>query len=89
MPSFFADDQLLINWGFLTAIYRYYVDGRTCTCEDFYDPYVLDYLLTQLDAANVTLAKVDPKSRRWLGETSSAWGGGAPGLSDRYVAGFM
>ena len=25
----------------------------------------------------------------WLGETGSCWGGGAPGLSDRYGAGFM
>jgi len=29
------------------------------------------------------------KAKVWLGETSSAWGGGAEGLSDRYVAGFM
>lgn len=25
----------------------------------------------------------------WMGETASAFGGGAPGLSDTYVAGFM
>ena len=25
----------------------------------------------------------------WMGETGSAWGGGAPGLSDKYVAGFL
>lgn len=34
-----------------------------------------------------------PYCIQWLefiaGETSSAWGGGAPGLSDRYVASFI
>ena len=57
--------------------------------KDFYSPYVLDYFLYDLNAANAILSKVDPGCSRWLGETSSAYGGGAPGLSDRYVAGFM
>ena len=69
--------------------YRYYVDGRTCTEKDFYSPDVLDYFLQELNVANAILSKVDPGCSRWLGETSSAYGGGAPGLSDRYVAGFM
>ena len=68
---------------------RYYVNGRTCSEEDFYDPEVLDYLLHELNAVNTILAKIDPGTPRWLGETGSAYGGGAPGLSDRYAAGFM
>uniref|UniRef100_A0A8C4S5T4 Heparanase n=1 Tax=Erpetoichthys calabaricus TaxID=27687 RepID=A0A8C4S5T4_ERPCA len=33
--------------------------------------------------------KIVPGKKVWLGETGSAFGGGAPGLSDTYVAGFM
>ena len=68
---------------------RYYLDGRTCTMKDFYNPDVLDKLLYELEEANYILDKLDPGTPRWLGETSSAYGGGARGLSDRYGAGFL
>ena len=32
---------------------------------------------------------VGPGTEIWITETGSAWGGGAPGLSDRYLAGFL
>ncbi|CAH3030151.1 unnamed protein product [Porites evermanni] len=69
--------------------HQYYLDGRTCTMKDFYNPDVLDKLLYELEEANDILDKLDPGTPRWLGETSSAYGGGAPGLSDRYGAGFL
>ena len=36
-----------------------------------------------------TVDLVSPGKKVWLGETSSAYGGGAVGLSDTFVAGFM
>lgn len=33
--------------------------------------------------------QVSPGKKVWLGETSSAYGGGAVGLSDTFAAGFM
>lgn len=65
------------------------MNGINCSEEDFYSPDVLDYLLHELNTLNYILQKEDPGVPRWLGETSSAYGGGAPGLSDRYVAGFL
>lgn len=73
----------------LFFLVRYYLDGRTCTMKDFYNPDVLDKLLYELEEANYILDKLDPGTPRWLGETSSAYGGGARGLSDRYGAGFL
>ena len=72
-----------------TLFLRYYVDGRSCSEGDFYNPRILDYLLHELNTVNYIMKKYDPGAPRWLGETSSAYGGGASGLSDRYVAGFM
>ena len=52
------------------------------------DPKLLDNLPTQINIATNT-AGHPPYGKFWLGETSSAYGGGAAGLSDRYLAGFM
>jgi len=51
---------------------------------------VLNSLNHQLSMLKDTVAAAGRKDNPlWLGETSSCWGGGAPDLSDRYVAGFM
>ena len=68
---------------------RYYIDGRTSTIEDFYNVQILDTMLDQLSELNHILATRSPGKKAWIGETSSAWGGGKPGASDRFVAGFM
>ncbi|XP_021350709.1 heparanase-like isoform X1 [Mizuhopecten yessoensis] len=71
------------------TFHHYYVDGKVATIEDFLSPYVLDGLAPEIITGNKIVAQYAPGKRVWLGETSSAWGGGATGLSDRYVAGFM
>uniref|UniRef100_A0A8C4QIF4 Heparanase n=1 Tax=Eptatretus burgeri TaxID=7764 RepID=A0A8C4QIF4_EPTBU len=69
--------------------HHYYVNGRTATLHDFLDPKLLDSLVIEIQDVAQVVQKVSPGSKVWLGETSSAWGGGAAGLSDSYVAGFM
>ncbi|XP_031452561.1 heparanase [Phasianus colchicus] len=69
--------------------HHYYVNGRSATREDFLSPDVLDSFATAVrDVLEIVEATV-PGKRVWLGETSSAYGGGAPQLSNTYVAGFM
>ena len=79
----------MLKINFPSFCYRYYVNGRTCSEKDFYNPEVLDYFLHEVSEANSILDGIKSGFSRWLGETSSAYGGGASGLSDRYVAGFM
>ncbi|NXC45627.1 HPSE Heparanase, partial [Penelope pileata] len=69
--------------------HHYYVNGRSATREDFLSPDVLDSFATAVrDVLEIVEATV-PGKKVWLGETSSAYGGGAPRLSNTYVAGFM
>lgn len=70
--------------------HQYYINGRTAVLENFTDPAILDALKTQIETVQ-KVVKHEKLSRKkvWLGETSSAWGGGAKGLSDSFVAGFM
>ena len=54
--------------------------------------YLADYELAMESVVEVEETVVESGVRGvplWLGETGSAWGGGAPGLSDTYLAGFM
>ncbi|XP_017569532.1 heparanase isoform X2 [Pygocentrus nattereri] len=69
--------------------HHYYVNGRDTSLEDFKDPEVLDRLAVKTNEVLETVHSVSPGKRVWLGETSSAYGGGALGLSDTFVAGFM
>uniref|UniRef100_A0A672NV19 Heparanase n=1 Tax=Sinocyclocheilus grahami TaxID=75366 RepID=A0A672NV19_SINGR len=69
--------------------HHYYVNGRDTSLEDFLDPEVLDTLATKNNEVLEIVESVSPRKKVWLGETSSAYGGGAVGLSDTFVAGFM
>ncbi|XP_054613566.1 heparanase [Dunckerocampus dactyliophorus] len=69
--------------------HHYYVNGRDTSLDDFLDPKVLDSLALQTKVIMKEVRRVSPGKPVWLGETSSAYGGGAAGLSDTFAAGFM
>uniref|UniRef100_A0A674CAX6 Heparanase n=1 Tax=Salmo trutta TaxID=8032 RepID=A0A674CAX6_SALTR len=69
--------------------HHYYVNGRDTSLEDFLDPEVLNTLALKTHEVMETIELTSPGKKVWLGETSSAYGGGAKGLSDTFVAGFM
>ncbi|NXC83329.1 HPSE Heparanase, partial [Cercotrichas coryphoeus] len=69
--------------------HHYYVNGRSATRGDFLSPEVLDTFATAVYEVLEIVGQTVPDKKVWLGETSSAYGGGAPRLSNTYVAGFM
>ncbi|NXY14256.1 HPSE Heparanase, partial [Atrichornis clamosus] len=69
--------------------HHYYVNGRSATRGDFLSPEVLDTFATAIYEVLEIVGRTVPDKKVWLGETSSAYGGGAPRLSNTYVAGFM
>ncbi|XP_033119438.1 heparanase-like [Anneissia japonica] len=69
--------------------HQYYMDSRNATEDDFLDPDLLDDLITQIQSIKGIVYKYKLGSKIWLGETSSAYGSGADGLSNAYVSGFM
>ncbi|CAB1425353.1 unnamed protein product [Pleuronectes platessa] len=69
--------------------HHYYVNGRDTSLEDFLDPEILDTLKLKTKEVLQKVQMASPGKGVWLGETSSAYGGGAVGLSDAFAAGFM
>ncbi len=58
--------------------------------DNFTNSTVLDFFLHEALSVIHTIKEAGYSGTRlWLGETGSAWGGGAEHLSDTYVAGFM
>ncbi|CAL4121240.1 unnamed protein product, partial [Meganyctiphanes norvegica] len=53
-------DVDVISW------HQYYMDGRTCTVEDFMDPNLMDVLINQLDAMVVVRDELAPGKPIWL-----------------------
>ncbi|XP_078483608.1 heparanase-like, partial [Ciona intestinalis] len=70
------------------TVHQYDLNGRTATLNDFTNPDTLNGLVNQLQQIIDVRAQWAPGKPIWLGETASAFGGGAKGLSDSYVDGF-
>ena len=69
--------------------FSYYDNGRLAKLNDYLSPHVLDTLKLNVDAVrNIAREHGYTDTPLWLGETGPSYGGGAKGLSDRYVAGF-
>ncbi|KAK7830990.1 hypothetical protein U0070_018534 [Myodes glareolus] len=69
--------------------HHYYLNGRIATKEDFLSSDVLDTFILSVQKILKVTKKMRPGKKVWLGETSSAYGGGAPALSDTFAAGFL
>ncbi|XP_076720605.1 heparanase isoform X1 [Callospermophilus lateralis] len=69
--------------------HHYYLNGRIATEEDFLNPDVLDTFILSVQKIFQVVKETRPSKKVWLGETSSAYGGGAPLLSNTFAAGFM
>ncbi|XP_037385916.1 heparanase isoform X1 [Talpa occidentalis] len=69
--------------------HHYYLNGRIATKEDFLNPDVLDSFISSVQQILQVVEEIRPHKKVWLGETSSAYGGGAPLLSNTFAAGFM
>ncbi|XP_043266874.1 heparanase-like isoform X2 [Venturia canescens] len=69
--------------------HQYYLNGRQAHVKDFINPSTFKYLAMQIEGINTMIKSTGQKIKMWLSETSTAYGGGAPELSDRFVAGFL
>eukprot|EP00051_Salpingoeca_urceolata_P035820 m.31504 g.31504 ORF g.31504 m.31504 type:complete len:507 (-) comp9765_c0_seq1:210-1730(-) len=71
--------------------YHMYSLGSAISLHDtapFFDPEALDKSATGASAISTTVANVVPDVDVWAGETAAANGGGACGITNRYVDGF-
>lgn len=74
----------IISW------HQYYFNGRTANQSNFLDPVIFDILKWQIDVVKFIQKKTNSTSKKiWLGETASAWGGGSPKYSDKFIACFI
>ncbi|XP_064601398.1 heparanase-like [Liolophura sinensis] len=72
------------------TFHHYYMNGHTAQPQDFVDPAKLDSFIYDMVSAQKILRNVSHGTQSfWVGETSTAYGGGAPGISNTFVAGFM
>lgn len=82
MVEFLGNGSHYIN---VRSWHQYYLNSRTAKIEDFWNPDTFNLLEEQI---NTMKSHTTNYSRipMWLTETSSSYGGGAPGLSNSYAA---
>ncbi|KAH9642352.1 hypothetical protein HF086_004884 [Spodoptera exigua] len=81
MREFLGNGSKQVN---VVSWHQYYLNSRTATLEDFWNPSTFDLLREQIE----TMRNHTKKYRHmpmWLTETSSSYGGGAPGLSNSFA----
>ncbi|XP_041986990.1 heparanase-like [Aricia agestis] len=64
--------------------HQYYLNSRTATLEEFWNPKTFDLLKEQIETMQ-SHTKDYNNIPMWLTETSTSYGGGAPGLSNTYA----
>lgn len=87
----FLEDFLSSGPGLVDAIswHQYYVCGRTANTSQFTSPDVMELFTRQLRAVSDVRDRLSPDTPIWITETGSAYGGGAPGLSNRFAGSFL
>ncbi|XP_017762991.1 PREDICTED: heparanase-like [Eufriesea mexicana] len=84
--SFLENDKNSINY---FSWHQYYLNGRDAQLTDFINISTFNYLPMQIKSMQEVIQSSGRSISMWLSETSTAYGGGAPKLSDRFVAGFL
>ncbi|XP_033322197.2 heparanase [Megalopta genalis] len=83
---FLKNDKNSVNY---VTWHQYYLNGREAKIADFLNIATFNYLSEQIKSMQQAIASSGNNILMWLSETSTAFGGGAPELSDRFVAGFL
>lgn len=84
--TFLSSQKNTVNY---VTWHQYYLNGREAKVNDFVSPFTFNWLPVQINSMMQFIAESGKDVSMWLSETSTAFGGGAPGLSDRFVAGFL
>ncbi|XP_076166182.1 heparanase [Ptiloglossa arizonensis] len=84
--TFLENDRDSVNY---ITWHQYYLNGREAQVADFINITTFNYLPMQIKSMKEAIKLSRKNILMWLSETSTAYGGGAPELSDRFVAGFL
>lgn len=84
--TFLENDKNSINY---VTWHQYYLNGKEAQLIDFINISIFNYLPKQIKSMQEAIQSSGKIIPMWLSETSTAYGGGAPELSNRFVAGFL
>ena len=71
------------------TFHQYDLNGHIASLQDFINVTNLNILAKEIFNVKTVFSRFAANKELWLGETSAAYGGGAEGLSDTFVNGFM
>ncbi|XP_018393336.1 PREDICTED: heparanase-like [Cyphomyrmex costatus] len=86
VKAFLSSQKNTVNY---VTWHQYYLNGRNAKVNDFVALSTFNWLPVQIHSMKQFIIESGKDVSMWLSETSTAFGGGAPGLSDRFVAGFL